>query len=201
MKTSWGPTKPPYDRTFKKSDFSSLLELCCCVLVSLRKQVTIHLLLIVYLMCWKELSNVIRLSPPPICLPYSSNSRSFNSLICVGSASQAHVYGAGPHAAVFTSGCINSVSCCSIWIMKAAAAGPLRARNKRPCLPFSRTLSFCFLSSQQLLSRGSHTPKPHAFNHAHEVRVCYNGPHQFPGVYRAKSCSCCCVGQGGLCLN
>lgn len=28
--------------------------------------------------------------------------------------------------------------------MKAVAAGPLRARNKRPCLPFSLTLSFCF---------------------------------------------------------
>lgn len=31
---------------------------------------------------------------------------------------------------------------------------------------------FFFLSSQQLLSRGSHTLKPRAFNHAHEVRVC-----------------------------
>ena len=28
--------------------------------------------------------------------------------------------------------------------MKAAAAGPLRARNKRPCLPLSLTLSLCF---------------------------------------------------------
>lgn len=107
--------------------------------------------------------------------------------------------GTGPHVALFTNGCINSVSC--IWIMKAAAAGPLRARDKRPCLPFSPTPLFLFLSSQQLRSHGSHTLKPHAFNHAHEVRECYNGSHQFPGVYTAKSCSCCCAGQGGLCVN
>lgn len=85
--------------------------------------------MIVYLMCL--------LSPPPISLPYFSHSRSFNLLICVGSTSQVNVCGTGPHVAVFTNGCINSVSCCSIWIMKAAAAGPLRVRNKRPCLPFS----------------------------------------------------------------
>lgn len=53
--------------------------------------------------------------------------------------------------------------------MKAAAAGPPRGRDNRPCLPFTRTVFFFFLSSQQLLSRGSHTPKPRAFNRVHEV--------------------------------
>lgn len=186
-----------FDIVFKKNSYlSRFLQLHCCFDYSEWASSCL-----VFVVSWKELANVITSSPPMICLLCFSHSSSFNLLICVGSTSQVNVYGTDPHVAMFTNGCINSVSCCSIWIMKAAAAGPLRARNKRPCLPFSRTLSFCFCLSQQLLSRGSHTPKPHAFNHAHEVGVCYNGSHQFPGDCRAKSCSWCCIGQGGLCLN
>lgn len=95
-------------------------------------------------MCYKHLSLIV------LCLLLLQSSRflsqpnHFTRSSALPAQAELMFCSAGPRVAVFTSGCINSVSCCSARTMKAAAAGPLRARNKRPCLPFSPTLSFCF---------------------------------------------------------
>lgn len=105
---------------------------------------------------------------PQISLPYFPHSRSFNSLICVGSTSQTDVYGTGPHVAVFTSGCINSVSLLQHLNNESYSSWASESKKQETLSPFFSDSLFLFLSSQQLLSRGSHTPKPHAFNHAHK---------------------------------
>lgn len=81
-------------------------------------------------------------SPPSA--PLSASFRAdHNALICFARTRQVNICGADPRVAVFTSGCINSVSCCSIWIMKAVAAEPLRAQ-KRDLVSLFLTCSFWF---------------------------------------------------------